>query len=212
MIDDTGSWLGSSDAKASPRRERIPGRRNIAALLTFVLAACSTTEAAKEPVTMWNAPIKTLQGKATSLGTYKGKALLLVNVASQCGNTPQYEGLEALQKKYEAKGFTVIGFPCNQFGAQEPGSPEEIQTFCKTNYGVTFPLMEKIDVNGAKQHPIYAQLEQIADGTGHKGDIRWNFEKFVVSADAKTVTRFAPKTQPQDPAVVSAIEAALPKK
>jgi glutathione peroxidase len=183
-----------------------------AALLALAFAACSSSEAAKEPVTMWNAPIKTLQGQATNLGAYKGKALLLVNVASHCGNTPQYEGLEALQKKYEAKGFTVIGFPCNQFGAQEPGTAEEIQTFCKTNYGVTFPMMEKIEVNGDKKHAIYTELEQTADGTGHKGDIRWNFEKFVVSADGKKITRFSPKTPPQDSSLVLAIEAALPKK
>jgi glutathione peroxidase len=181
-------------------------------LLSTAVAACSPSDAAKEPVTMWNAPIKTLQGQATTLGTFKGKALLLVNVASKCGNTPQYEGLEALQKKYEAKGFTVVGFPCNQFGGQEPGSAEQIQTFCKTTYGVTFPMMEKIEVNGANKHAIYAELEQVADADGHKGDIRWNFEKFVVSADGKKITRFAPKTQPQDPAVVAAIEAAVPKK
>jgi glutathione peroxidase len=184
----------------------------LALALAVALPGCSLSEAAKEPITMWNAPIKTLQGQATTLGAYKGKALLLVNVASKCGNTPQYEGLEALQKKYEPKGFTVIGFPCNQFGGQEPGSPEEIQTFCKTTYGVTFPLMEKIDVNGDKKHAIYSELAQIADADGHKGDIRWNFEKFVVSADGKKITRFSPKTQPQDAAVVNAIELALPKK
>lgn len=160
---------------------------------------------------MWTAPIKTLKGQPTTLAAYKGKALMLVNVASQCGNTPQYATLEELQKKYEPKGFTVIGFPCNQFGGQEPGSAEEIQTFCSTTYGVTFPLMEKIEVNGANRHPIYSALETIADASGHTGDIRWNFEKFVVSADGTKITRFSPKTKPDDPAVVAAIEAALPK-
>lgn len=160
---------------------------------------------------IWTAPIKTLKGQPTTLAAYKGKALMLVNVASQCGNTPQYATLEALQKKYEAKGFTVIGFPCNQFGGQEPGTAEEISTFCATNYGITFPIMEKIEVNGDGAHPIYKALEPIADASGHSGDIRWNFEKFVVSADGTKVTRFAPKTKPDDPAVIAAVEAALPK-
>ncbi len=159
---------------------------------------------------IWNAPIKTLKGEPTTLAAYKGKALMLVNVASKCGNTPQYSTLEALQKKYESKGFTVIGFPCNQFKGQEPGTAEEIQTFCTTNYGVTFPLMEKIDVNGDTRHDIYKALTPIADVTGKAGDIRWNFEKFVVSADGKKVTRFSPKTKPEDPTVIAAVEAALP--
>lgn len=158
---------------------------------------------------IWNAPIKTLQGKPTTLAAYKGKALMLVNVASKCGNTPQYATLEALQKKYEAKGFTVVGFPCNQFGGQEPGNPEEIQTFCATNYGITFPIMEKIEVNGDGRHAIYKALTQIPDATGKAGDIRWNFEKFVISADGKQVTRFSPRTKPEDPAVIAAVEAAL---
>jgi glutathione peroxidase len=165
----------------------------------------------KELETMWNAPIKTLQGKPATLADYKGKALLLVNVASQCGNTPQYSTLEALQKKYAAKGFTVIGFPCNQFGGQEPGSPQEIATFCSTHYGVTFPIMEKIEVNGPGRHAIYQALTQVADPSGHTGDIRWNFEKFVVSADGTKITRFSPKTKPEDPTVIAAVEQALPK-
>jgi len=159
---------------------------------------------------IWNTPLKTLQGKPTTLAAYKGKALMLVNVASKCGNTPQYATLEALQKKYEAQGFTVVGFPCNQFGGQEPGSAEEIQTFCATNYGITFPIMEKIEVNGDGRHPIYKALTQIPDVTGKAGDIRWNFEKFVVSADGKKVTRFSPRTKPEDPTVIAAVEAALP--
>ena len=160
---------------------------------------------------MWNATIKTLQGKDTTLAAYKGKALLLVNVASKCGLTPQYSTLEALQEKYASKGFTVIGFPCNQFGGQEPGTAEEIQTFCSTNYGITFPIMDKVEVNGAAKNPVYARLTPIADAEGHTGDIRWNFEKFLISADGKTITRFSPKTTPDDPTVIGAIEAALPK-
>jgi len=159
---------------------------------------------------LWSAPIKTLKGQPTTLAAYQGKALMLVNVASQCGNTPQYATLEALQKKYEPKGFTVIGFPCNQFGGQEPGTAEEISQFCATNYGITFPIMEKIEVNGPGRHDIYKTLTQVADAGGHSGDIRWNFEKFVVSADGTKITRFAPKTKPDDPSVIAAVEAALP--
>jgi glutathione peroxidase len=166
----------------------------------------------KELDPMWDAPIKTLKGKDTKLADYKGKALLLVNVASKCGNTPQYAVLEALQKKYEPQGFTVVGFPCNQFKGQEPGTAEEIQEFCSTTYGVTFPLMEKIEVNGPSRHPIYQTLTQLKDTTGQAGDIHWNFEKFVVSADGTQITRFSPKTQPDDPALIAALEAGLPKK
>ena len=154
--------------------------------------------------TMWDAPIHTLQGTATKLADFRGKALLLVNVASKCGLTPQYTALEALQEKLAPRGFTVIGFPCNQFGGQEPGSPEQIQTFCSTTYGVTFPMTEKVDVNGAARHPIYRELTSVADASGHKGDIRWNFEKFVVSADGTKITRFDPKTTPDDPKVIAA--------
>jgi glutathione peroxidase len=167
----------------------------------------------KELETMWDAPIKTLQGKPTTLAAYKGKALMLVNVASKCGNTPQYATLEALQKKYEPQGFTVIGFPCNQFGGQEPGTSEEIATFCATNYGITFPIMEKIEVNGPGRHEIYKSLTQIPEPkSGKAGDIGWNFEKFVVSADGTKITRFSPRTKPDDPTVIAAVEQALPKK
>jgi len=129
-------------------------------------------------------------------------------VASKCGLTPQYTGLEALQEKYADQGFAVVGFPCNQFGAQEPGTAEEIETFCSTTYGVSFPMMEKIDVNGAKAHPIYASLTQVADAEGHSGDIRWNFEKFLVGADG-SVQRFSPLVTPEDPGLVGAIESSL---
>lgn len=159
---------------------------------------------------MWDTPIKTLQGHPSSLAAHRGKALLLVNVASRCGLTPQYGALEALQAKYGPRGFTVIGFPCNQFGAQEPGTAEQIETFCSTTYGVSFPMTEKIDVNGAARHPIFQQLTTTADASGHRGDIRWNFEKFVVSADGQHITRFAPTTKPDDPAVITAIESGLP--
>ncbi len=166
----------------------------------------------KELDMMWTAPLKTLKGTPAKLEDYKGKALMIVNVASKCGNTPQYSSLEALQKKYAAQGFTVIGFPCNQFGGQEPGTAEEISEFCAVNYGITFPIMEKIDVNGPSRHEVYKALTPIADAKGTTGDIRWNFEKFVVSADGTKVTRFDPRTKPDDPTVIAAVEAALPKK
>ena len=168
-----------------------------------------TTAVPADPA-IWETPIKTLDGKDTTLGAYKGKALLVVNVASKCGLTPQYTQLEELQDKYGPKGFTVVGFPCNQFGGQEPGSADEIKEFCSTTYGVSFPLMEKIEVNGAGRHPIYDKLTKVADAEGHQGDIRWNFEKFVISADGN-VTRFGPKTKPDAPEVVAAIEQGLPK-
>lgn len=160
---------------------------------------------------MFEHPIKTLQGEPGSLGGHQGKALLLVNVASRCGLTPQYTALEALQARYAGRGFTVVGFPCNQFAGQEPGTAEQIAEFCARTYGVSFPMTEKIEVNGPGRHPIYGELTAVADASGHRGDIRWNFEKFVVSADGKTVTRFAPSTAPDDPAVIAAIEAGLPK-
>ncbi len=156
-------------------------------------------------------PIKTLRGDETSLDEHRGEALLVVNVASKCGLTPQYTGLEQLQQTYADRGFSVLGFPCNQFGAQEPGSAEEIATFCSTSYGVSFPMYEKIDVNGADRHPIYTELTAIADADGHDGDIRWNFEKFLVDKDGK-ITRFSPMVAPEDPALVEAIEDALPRR
>jgi glutathione peroxidase len=154
-------------------------------------------------------PFKTIDGKETSLAAWKGKVVLIVNTASKCGNTPQYATPEALQKKYAAKGFTVIAFPCNDFGHQEPGSAEEIQTFCKTNYAVSFPLMEKIHVKGKEQHPLYAALTG-KDGV-FPGDVTWNFGKFLIGRDGKAIARFEPKQKPDSPEVVSAIEKALAK-
>jgi glutathione peroxidase len=159
---------------------------------------------------LYDIPIATLEGEASSLAPYEGKALLLVNVASKCGLTPQYEALEELQKRYEDRGFSVIGFPCNQFMGQEPGTAEEIRTFCSTTYGVTFPLFEKIDVNGNHQHPIYAALTETPDGEGNAGEVQWNFEKFLVSPGGEVVGRFRPRTTPDDESVTSAIEAQLP--
>ena len=154
-------------------------------------------------------PIKTLRGEPSSLADHQGEALLLVNVASKCGLTPQYTGLEQLQQTYGDRGFSVLGFPCNQFGGQEPGSAEEIETFCSTTYGVTFPMYEKIEVNGDGTHPIYDELKKTADAEGHSGDIRWNFEKFVIAPGGK-VTRFSPMVTPEDETLVKTIEGNLP--
>lgn len=157
----------------------------------------------------YDIPLRTLSGKSSNLNEYRGKALLIVNVASKCGLTPQYAGLQALHERYSKRGFVVLGFPCNQFGAQEPGTPEQITEFCSTNYGVTFPMFDKIAVNGPDRHPLYTELTAVADAAGKAGDIEWNFEKFVVSADG-AVRRFRPKTKPEDPDLVGAIEQALP--
>ena len=157
-----------------------------------------------------NIPLHTLAGEPTSLAAFAGP-VLVVNVASKCGLTPQYAGLEKLAEDYRDRGLTVVGVPCNQFMGQEPGTAEEIATFCSTTYGVTFPLLEKTDVNGDDRHPLYAELTRAEDAEGTAGDIQWNFEKFVVSADGKKVTRFSPKVKPEDPSVIAAVEAALPR-
>ncbi len=154
-------------------------------------------------------PFTTIDGEPASLADYADRAVLIVNVASKCGLTPQYEKLEALQRTYGDRGLTVLGFPCNQFMGQEPGDGEEIKTFCSTSYGVTFPLMEKIKVNGRKKHPLYEQLREVPDADGKSGRVKWNFEKFLVAPDG-SVSRFRPTVEPDDPAVIEAIEAALP--
>jgi glutathione peroxidase len=155
-------------------------------------------------------PVSTLAGQPSSLGELDGKTLLVVNVASKCGLTPQYAGLEALHEQFADRGFAVVGFPCNQFGGQEPGTAEEIATFCSATYGVSFPMFEKIDVNGADRHPIYTELTATADAEGQAGDIQWNFEKFLVSPDGAVIARFRPMTAPDAPELISAIEASLP--
>jgi glutathione peroxidase len=157
-------------------------------------------------MSIYDIPVHTLSGEPSSLAAFEGKTVLIVNVASKCGFTPQYEGLEALQERFGGSEFSVVGFPSNQFAGQEPGTAEEIQTFCSTTYGVTFPLFEKIDVNGEDRNPIYAELTKSTDAEGYTGDVRWNFEKFLVGPDG-TVQRFATQVDPQDPTLVGAIEA-----
>ena len=147
--------------------------------------------------------------RMTDAFSLDGKVALIVNVASKCGLTPQYESLEKLHEQYGDQGFTVLGFPCNQFMEQEPGSADEIATFCSMTYGVSFPLMEKVEVNGDGRHPIYAELTEVADSSGHTGDIRWNFEKFLVGPTGDVVGRFAPTTAPDAEEIIKAIEANL---
>ncbi|KAA1430072.1 glutathione peroxidase [Mycolicibacter arupensis] len=155
-------------------------------------------------------PLTTLDGRSISLADYADGAILVVNVASKCGLTPQYGALEKLAQDYGDRGLTVLGVPCNQFMGQEPGTAEEIQTFCSTTYGVTFPLLAKTDVNGAQQHPLYAELTKAADAEGAAGDVQWNFEKFLLAPGATVVNRFRPTTVPDAPEVIAAIEAVLP--
>lgn len=163
-------------------------------------------------MTLHDIPLSTLTGEPTTLGAYEGSAVLLVNVASKCGLTPQYAGLERLQKEYGDRGFTVLGVPCNQFAGQEPGTAEEIRTFCSTTYGVSFPLLSKTDVNGEDRHPLYTELTKLADAEGAAGDVQWNFEKFLISPAGEPVARIRPRTEPEAPEVIAAIEANLPQK
>ena len=161
-------------------------------------------------VSLYDIPVKTLAGQDSSLGSQAGKALLVVNVASKCGLTPQYTALEALQARLADRGFSVVGFPCNQFGGQEPGTADEIAEFCSATYGVTFPMFEKIEVNGPDRHPIYQELTAVADADGEAGDIQWNFEKFVLRPDGSVAARFRPMTAPDAEEIVTAIQANLP--
>jgi glutathione peroxidase len=161
-------------------------------------------------VTIFDIPVKTLAGQDSSLSSQSGRTLLVVNVASQCGLTPQYTALEKLHEQFASRGFAVVGFPCNQFGRQEPGTAEEIAEFCSTSYGVTFPMFEKIEVNGPGRHPIYAVLTAAPDANGEAGDVMWNFEKFLVRPDGTVAARFRPQTTPDSREVLAAVEANLP--
>jgi len=161
---------------------------------------------------IYDVDVRTIEGEDTTLAEYKGKTLLIVNVASKCGFTPQYKGLEQLYEEYGPRGLVILGFPSNQFGGQEPGTEEEIATFCSTTYGVSFPMFSKIDVNGENRHPLYEELTKAHDAGGHAGDVGWNFEKFVVSPDGDVVGRFRTPVAPNDPALVSTIEGQLPEK
>lgn len=160
-------------------------------------------------MSVYDNSIGKLSGSGNVLDEVKGKVTLVVNVASKCGLTPQYEAMQKLHTDLSSRGFSVLGVPCNQFAGQEPGAAEEIQSFCSLNYNVTFPLSEKVDVNGDDRHPLYAELTKAADLDGHSGDIRWNFEKFLVGRDGGVVARFNPTVVPDSPQVLAAIETAL---
>jgi glutathione peroxidase len=175
--------------------------------LAAVLTLASTVFARAADVNVHNIPFKDIDGKATSLKAYEGKVVLVVNTASQCGLTPQYKGLEALFQAHKDSGLVVVGFPCNDFGEQEPGTSAEIREFCSTKYKVTFPLMDKIHVKGAEQHPLYTALTG-KDGA-FPGDVKWNFGKFLIGKDGKALRRFEPSTKPDSEDVTQAIAAAL---
>ncbi len=169
-----------------------------------------TTESTAPAADVLDVPVARLDGTAaTARGIVGDHVALVVNVASRCGLTPQYAGLERLQERYGDVGLTVVGLPCNQFGGQEPGTSEEIATFCSATYGVTFPLTEKIEVNGPGRHPLYAGLVEVPDEKGRTGDIAWNFEKFVVDRTGAVVARFGPQVQPEDERLVAVLERAL---
>jgi glutathione peroxidase len=162
-------------------------------------------------MSIYDVAINALDGSPADLHDYDGKAVLVVNVASRCGLTPQYTGLEQIHEQYADRGFTVLGVPCNQFGAQEPGTAEEIATFCSTSYGVTFPMTEKVEVNGDGRHPLYQQLVDVPDSAdGHTGDIRWNFEKFLLAPGGEIVARFNPMVDPTSAEISDALEKVLP--
>ena len=161
-------------------------------------------------MSIYEHPIASLDGAPFDLEALQGKAVLVVNVASKCGLTPQYTGLEELQRNYESRGFTVLGVPCNQFGGQEPGTADDIATFCSTTYGVTFPITEKVDVNGQKRHELFTELTAKPDAAGEAGDIQWNFEKFPISPAGEVVGRFRPTVAPDSEELVGAVEAVLP--
>jgi glutathione peroxidase len=159
---------------------------------------------------LYDTSISALDGGPLDTSQFRGKATLVVNVASKCGLTPQYTELEALHERFKDRGFSVLGVPCNQFAGQEPGTVDEIATFCSTTYGVTFPITEKVDVNGAHQHPLYQELTSHPDASGQAGEVQWNFEKFLVGPDGAVVARFRPPVTPESDEVVTAVEAALP--
>ncbi len=177
------------------------------AFLLLAAVLCLQTVSSLAADSLFDVPLKDIDGKSTSLKPYEGKVLLIVNVASKCGYTPQYKDLEAIYKKYNDQGFTVLGFPCNQFGGQEPGTDAEIKQFCSSKYDVTFPMFDKLEVNGANRHPLYQQLA--GKNSPVAGDIKWNFTKFLIGRDGKILKRFDSAVKPDSTEVTHAIESAL---
>jgi glutathione peroxidase len=179
-------------------------------LALIVISVLAQGVLAETKNSVYDYPLKDIDGKSTSLKDYKGKVVLLVNVASQCGYTPQYKGLEAIYEKYKGQGFTIVGVPCNDFGSQEPGTNEEIKQFCSSKYSVTFPMMDKVHVKGPEQNPLYARLT--GKDAEFPGDVKWNFGKFLIGKDGKILQRFDSKVTPESPELTSAIEKALAAK
>lgn len=182
------------------------GFASLAVMAALTISASAADESTKKVLA---GEVKSLEGEKVDLSKYDGKVLLVVNVASKCGATPQYKQLQALHEEYKDQGFAVLGFPCNQFGSQEPGTAAEIRSFCTENYNVSFPMFQKVDVNGDDAAPLYQKLKQFA---GDPGDVKWNFEKFLVNRDGEVVARFRTRTKPDDPQVLKALEAELAKK
>jgi glutathione peroxidase len=182
------------------------------ALGVIAMVSTNNPSTAAEVPPALNFTVKSLDGKEVDLASYQGKVVMVVNVASQCGLTPQYEQLQALHEKYKDKGLAILGFPCNQFGKQEPGSADEIRDFCSKNYGVSFDLFSKVDVNGEEASPLYKHLTSLDTKPKGEGDITWNFEKFLIDRQGNVVARFAPRTKPDDPDVLQAIDTALSEK
>lgn len=180
------------------------------ALLSMALFALTLMVSAVESPSLYDIPLKDIDGRKTSLKAYQGKVLLVVNVASKCGLTPQYKALESLYQKYKDQGLVVIGLPCNDFGSQEPGTEAEIKAFCEKNYSVSFPMFSKVHVKGPEQHPLYARLT--GKDAAFPGEIKWNFGKFLIGRDGKVLQRFEPRLTPEDPELVQAVEAALKSK
>jgi glutathione peroxidase len=180
------------------------------ALFLLAVISCVLIVSARAADSIYDVPLKDIDGKDTSLKPYQGKVMLIVNVASKCGYTPQYKDLEAVYQKYKDQGLVVLGMPCNQFGSQEPGTNEEIKQFCSSKYNVTFPMFDKLEVNGANRHPLYTKLA--GNDSPAAGDIKWNFTKFLVGRDGKVVKRFDSKVKPDAPEMIQAIEAALASK
>jgi glutathione peroxidase len=202
----TAQSLGHSSFDKPPVPANFSSMKTTALLFVFSMM----TNLALHAASLYDIPVKDIDGKPTTLDAYKGKVLLIVNVASKCGFTPQYAALEATYKKYADKGFVILGFPCNQFGGQEPGSDAEIKQFCTSKYDVTFPMFDKIEVNGPDRHPLYVQLA--GESSPFPGNIGWNFTKFLIGKDGQILKRFDSKTKPDSPEVVAAIETALAAK
>ncbi len=204
-----GALLASCGSSQTPGTEEAKPVENFEDSKAKAYEPVRRELSAEQQALIFESSLRTIAGEETTLAALRGKTLMVVNVASQCGLTPQYAQLQELHTKYEAKGFSVVAFPCNQFGGQEPGTSEEIVAFGQEKFGVTFPLMEKVETNGENQHPIYKALTMAQDNAGESGDVAWNFEKFVVSADGAFITRIRPQVTPDDPGVVALVEAEL---